>query len=143
METKMKTLITRIALTLAMFGALSAAATAQDTGKCSIGKLSGSYGFKMDGANGPAHFAAVGVQTFDGHGNFSTVNTISIDGNVIPGIAFTGTYTVNADCTGSGTANFGPGSTSVVNFVIVDSGKQIYTISADPGSTFTGVFTRL
>ena len=139
----MKTMITRVVVMVAVLTAFCAVATAQDTGKCSTGKLSGSYGFKMDGSNGPGHFAAVGVQTFDGHGNFSTVNTISVDGNVIPGIAFTGTYSVNADCTGTGTANFGPGSTSVVNFVVVDSGKQIYSISADPGSSFTGVFTRL
>jgi len=140
----MKKMITRVAFTAVVLAGFCATVVAQDvSGKCSTSKLSGAYGFKIDGSNGPARFAAVGVQNFDGHGNFSTVNTISIDGTVIQGISFTGTYTVNADCTGSMTANFGPGASSVMNFVVVDGGKQLYSITADPGAVVTGAFIRM
>jgi len=99
----------------------------------------------MDGggvAPAPGRFAAVGTQTFDGAGNFSTTNYISVDGGI--GLfSFSGTYTVNPDCTGAGTAHFPGGITSSIYFVLVENGKHLYTISLDPGSVITGVFTKV
>lgn len=113
--------------------------------RCSVNKLHGQYGFKIDGSNvapAPGKFAAVGIQTFDGVGNFSATNYISVDGGV--GLfSFTGTYTVNSDCTGVMTAHFLGGITSSNYFVLVQDGKQFYTISLDPGSVITGVFTKI
>jgi len=73
--------------------------------RCSVQTLHGSYAYSADGYVGqaPGPFTPVaeaGVYDFDGSGSFSTSNTISFGGNIIPRTA-TGTYTVNGDCTGT------------------------------------------
>ena len=141
----MQSIIRKISFALVVLALVGSAAQAQGQGhRCSTNKLRGQYGFKIDGtsvAPSLARFAAVGTQTFDGAGNFSATNYISVEG-VIGLYSFTGTYTVNSDCTGVATAHFPGGMTSTVYFVIVESENRLYSISLDPGSVTTGVFTK-
>jgi hypothetical protein len=142
----MQSIVRKISFALVALTLVGSTAQAQGAShRCSVNNLRGQYGFKIDGggvAPGPARFAAVGTQTFDGAGNFSATNYISVDG-VVGLYSFSGTYTVNSDCTGVGTAHFPGGATSSMYFVLVQSEKQFYTISLDPGSIMTGVFTKV
>ena len=142
----MQSIIRKISFAFVVLALAGSAAHAQGPGhRCSANKLRGQYGFKIDGAGitpAPGRFAAVGTQTFDGAGNFSATNYISVEG-VIGLYSFTGTYTVNSDCTGVATAHFAGGMTSTMYFVIVESENRIYSISLDPGTVITGVFTKV
>src|SRR2546425_4733771 len=84
--------------------------------RCNNASLLGSYAFKVDGTNvsvplpgGPGPFAAVGKNTYDGKGNLKGLIVVSSNGVIIPA-TYTGTYHVNADCTGfkSATLDVGP-----------------------------------
>jgi hypothetical protein len=110
-------------------------ATAQEDGherRCRNGTLRGDYGFIASGvrAIGPTateQFVAVGMRTYDGRGNFTDV--ASFHGQVIPPVRsgqVTGTYHVNADCTGTSIfllpAPFPPIES---DFVIVNDGQMV------------------
>ena len=106
---------------------------------CSNATLRGGFGYTATGTliGAPAPFAGpfgeVGRATFDGDGNTSGTATLSANANIV-NITFTGTYTVNPDCTGSMTLNVSPlGITGTSFFVIDDDGLEIRTISADQG----------
>ena len=68
-------------------------------------------------------------QTYDGNGHITQVDHVVIDGTPPPEAwrPATGTYSVNADCTGKATITFpsSPQPPLVVYFVIVNQGKQI------------------
>jgi hypothetical protein len=87
----------------------------------------------VPGLNGP--YAEVGVQYFDGKGNVSFTLNSSQNGNVGPGTA-TGTYSVNADCTGTFT-EASDGFTSHFNFVIDSNGAEFQAICQDSGVVVT------
>ena len=108
---------------------------------CTLRTLNGSYGAAGDGlitfgqppvtSSNTIPIAVAGVQTFDGTGNFSLSNTTNLGGLVFPSTG-AGTYTVNADCTGSVTINVSNGEVLHSNIVIVDHGRQILNVSTDP-----------
>src|SRR5882762_5357210 len=74
-------------------------------GRCTNASLQGSYAFRVDGTNvsnpylplGP--FAAVGKNTYDGKGHMTGTIVVSSNGSTFPA-TYTGTFTVNSDCTG-------------------------------------------
>lgn len=77
--------------------------------RCSNASLNGPYGFLHGGVdgNGAPSSAAVSQLTFDANtGTFTGATTSSHDG-VISTFSFTGTYTVAANCTGTGTPTGG------------------------------------
>ena len=114
---------------------------------CSVATLNGNYGFAFSGfqlqsqgvgKGSPAKisvpFYGEGLATFDGSGNFS--NTFTFSQNTVPYVtstaSFTGTYTVNPNCTGSTTAAPGSGGDNDA-FVIVNGGKEAFaTDISDP-----------
>ena len=113
-------------------------ARAQDTssnGPCSNRTLRGDYGFKVDGTliNGPRTglLRAVAMTHFDGQGNLTQV-----DFGILNGVPYgedwraaKGTYTVNANCTGSFQLVPSDGSPSInVRMVVVKNGKEIHTV---------------
>src|SRR6516164_9161351 len=78
--------------------------SAADKG-CSNASLQGTFaytgtGFVVTPAARSGPFAEVGTQTFDGKGATITTFTASGNGNMFQ-TTFTGTYTVNPDCTGT------------------------------------------
>ena len=54
-------------------------------------------------ANTGNPFAGAGHEYYDGNGNIQGVSTANSDGAITSGSSFTGTYEVNADCTGKST----------------------------------------
>ncbi len=113
---------------------------AKAEGKCNLLTVKGSYGYLNTGSAFGTTLASVGTMTFDGAGLVSGNDTNSFGGS-ISSSPFTGSYTVNADCTGTVAVSFGF-FTINNNMVIVDNGKEIFIIETNPGSVATGVFKR-
>jgi hypothetical protein len=96
------------AILLAAFSlaGLSPAAVARS---CSTAKTAGNYGFTLTGVvnlpTGAVPIAAVGRAALDSNGNVSGTEARSVGGGFADE-TFTGTYTVNADCTGTTTLQF-------------------------------------
>jgi hypothetical protein len=113
---------------------------------CNLETLNGRYGLTFNGffTRGavPAAITAFtpvtggGVVTFDGNGNLSASEVVSIGGQVIP-VNLPGTYTVNSDCTGSFTT-----PAAHLNLVIVHNGREILAVNTDPGNNVLDNFVK-
>jgi len=113
--------------------------------RCTEAGLKGSYGYSYTGTIvevGPFPISATGVINLDGAGQIAGTYVTNF-GTVIAGNV-TGTYTVNADCTGTAALGFAAlGQNSNASFVVVDNGKEILFQSTDPRLVVTGVAKRL
>lgn len=119
--------------------------------KCSNATLKGTYAYSSQGFTkvssdiSPARFvpwAQTGLIVFDGKGSITsgtfTVATTTADGGSQRG-TFTGTYSVNANCTGTSLTDLGDGT--VFHFDLVIQGPSRYTaINTDPGA-FMSVYS--
>ena len=94
-------------------------------------------------AGGPIGLVAdVGVLTFDGLGNVTQSDTVSLNG-VIGERRSAGQYFVEPDCTGDMTLVLPPpAGVATSHFVIVDQGKEIRFIVTGPGRVLTTVAKR-
>lgn len=127
----------------------TAKAAAQDEDSfpfvCSSQTIKGPYGISTTGSilfGGPVGLVAdVGVLTFDGNSGASQTSTVSLNGTIIHRSSLSGSYTVNADCTGdlslvlptpTGT------TTSTSQFVIVRNGEELQTIVTGAGRVLSG-----
>jgi hypothetical protein len=109
---------------------------------CNDELIKGNYGFTVQGAKlgglGPTG-AQIGVAMteFDGKGNLTQIDTVTIDGKVVADFTHTpatGTYTVNPNCTGSFTLDFTDGRPTVTAaFVVVNGGAEIDTVVTSAG----------
>jgi len=122
------------AIVLLTFGAFGSAQAQNNFFACNDWLIAGSYGFVVHGTKlvGPGPTGSqvgVALAQFDGKGNFTQIDTVTIGGEVVADFTHTpatGTYTVNPDCTGTYTINFTDGRPTVVtNFVVVDGGFEI------------------
>ncbi len=113
---------------------------------CTNATLDGSYGYFFQGyflthegqaVGGGRPIGVSGIRTFDGNGNISGADTISDAGAITPR-TYSGTYTVNSDCTGSSTLNFAGGGMSTQNLTIVESGKEIEFVNTLSGTVVAG-----
>ena len=106
--------------------------------RCSNRSLLGDYGFVVEGLLLPAPGVAlpgrgVTMTHFDGEGNLTQVDSLIINGIPVSDWSpVTGTYHVNADCTG--TMNLLPSSGGFVNLriVVVRQGKEVHTVVWPP-----------
>ena len=75
--------------------------------------------------------------TYDGNGNFTQIDTVTIAGNVVSDFTHTpatGTYTVKSHCTRNLYHQFTDGRPTVVtNFVLVDNGNEIDSVVISAG----------
>lgn len=139
----------KIALFLSLVAVAPTVASAQP--RCSV--LEGSYAFTFSGTMpvpGPpaivAPFAGVGIITFDGAGRFTQIESASFPGFVLRSVTQSGTYTLNANCTGTATLKFPDGTSASQDFVMSNSGKTIYGVGVDngpPGTSLVTTFTKL
>ena len=117
---------------------------------CSNATLQGSFGYTSTGTlldsyvpppfAGP--FGEIGRQNFDGQGNTAGTATLSANGNIMR-VTFSGTYTVNTDCTGS-TKFYVPALDTTVDadLVIDDHGAELRAIVTDSGVVETRVYRK-
>ena len=117
---------------------------------CGNESLEGTYGVSLSGTR-PAppplsgtpsyvpgtieQLIGVGTQTFDGAGNFTQVTNEkgALSGIIVPNRAGHGTYTVNADCSGTLALTL-PGLpfTIMYDIAIVNHGKEVRGIVVSP-----------
>jgi hypothetical protein len=114
--------------------------------RCSNRTLDGSYGFTVEGLlaiPGPGiQIRGVVLQRYDGRGHITQVDHIVTDG-APPPEAWTpgsGTYTVNADCTGTATITVpsSPQPPLVVYFVVTKEGREIRQVVEGNAVVATG-----
>lgn len=112
---------------------------------CSNATLEGAYGFSVSGMRpsspgGPVEtIVGVAMTIFDGNGNLTQTDNIhgSISGTPSPNRPGTGTYTMNADCTGTMKLSNQGSPTLTVAIVVVDNGNEIRAAVVDPTATVT------
>ena len=102
--------------------------------RCSNASFKGSYGASCGGFVGAGPLAVIGVLTADGKGNISGVETLSVNGVITSGVTLTGTYTVNADCTGSIETTAPDDAVTDHDFVLDDNKKEIRIIVTETGA---------
>ena len=109
--------------------------------ECSVATLEGSFvrkdtGFVTAPGAMAVPLAGVSLVIFDGNGALTSAGFSSLNGTVSDSTA-TGTYTVNADCTGTYTTLSSTGRTGNAFFVIVDNGNEIHVLPTNPGGSIT------
>ncbi len=123
-----KTLHTASLTLIAVF-ALSLAAW----GSCSNANIKGNYGYGGTDTDTSGNLqASIGHITANGQGTFTGTQTQSVEGTVSTS-SVTGTYTVNADCTGSGTVTRKGKNASHYDLTVLSGGKRIQTVTTDSG----------
>ena len=124
-------------------GPSSPARAASDARVCSVAMLRGSYVWSFDGyANVGGTLVPKAIMQglrFNGDGTtFNPFGTVNIGGIVFDAGGFSGTYTVNPDCTGTLTA--APGISPTFNIYVGPGGQQVWTVEiSNPDPTAIGV----
>jgi hypothetical protein len=136
-----------IAAVTALALAIAPTAKAQVNKGCNNATLLGTFAYTVTGSfvAAPAPlglYAEAGAQTFDGNGGTATAGMSNNNGNVSPSIT-SGTYTVNADCTGTFSLQIAPGIASHYFFVIANNGSAYQAVCLDPVAVITRIGTRL
>lgn len=116
--------------------------------ECSDRTLRGDYAFAIDGTilAGPSPLLLRGVAMthFDGNGalhqvDFTTLNGVAAGADWRPA---TGTYEINADCTGKMQLNPAGAPPLNLRVVVGDRGRQIFTIVIGNATGSTGIKVR-
>lgn len=127
--------------------AIAPAATAQVNKGCNNATMQGTFAYTSTGAfvAAPAPlgpYADAGAQTFDGNGNTAVAGMSSTNGTI--GAANnSGTYSVNADCTGTFILQIAPGIAAHYFFVIANNGATFQAVCLDPVAVITRTGNRL
>lgn len=122
-------------------------------GHCSLAKSAGDYGFTINGVLiipdvGPVPIAAVGRAKLEADGTTSGTEARNVGGG-FANETFTGTFTINADCTGIVTLNFYEAGelvrTSVLSTVGDDDNREIrmvqQSLTLPDGTTLPVILT--
>ena len=108
---------------------------------CSQATLNGFYIFSGDGVDvtTDTKFASAGYEVYRGDGTMYGVNTITGNSGIFRNVRFTGTYTVNPDCSGTLTTR-DVGSTTDLHYdqFIMPSGKEFSWVQTDVGIISAG-----
>jgi hypothetical protein len=140
MRTKLVT--NAAALLLLTLMAVGSGYAQSDSPACTDKLIKGNYGFTLEGAKlgGPGPIGpqvGVAMTQYDGEGGFTQIDSVTINGVEVSDFTHTpatGTYTVNANCTGTFTINFTDGRPTVIaNFVVVESGSEIDAVVVSAG----------
>ena len=130
-------------LVVPLIGGVTPSVAAQDDGSgrvCSTHTLQGAYGLVGTGIRGlgpgvTEQFVTISMVTYNGDGTFTAQGVSHGQTTGVRGGPVTGTYFVNADCTGGQTTNI-PGVPPLEdNFVIVDNGREVRTVVVSPLTT--------
>jgi hypothetical protein len=121
-----------LVLGISLFAILAVIVPGAQARQCSLNSTAGKYGFTLNGVvitpNGAAPMAAVGKAVLEASGNVSGTEARSVGGGFADE-TFTGTYTVNSDCTGTTTLQFFENGnlvrTSVLSIVFDNNEREI------------------
>ena len=111
----------------------------QQNQTCKLQDLNGTYGFTLKGDNlaRGVGYIVTGVLTSDGSGNITGSGKQTVGGQV-GDAQFTGTYQLNADCTGTTHLQFVGGVQSDLFFVLVQDGDEAMMLYVGPGVLESG-----
>ena len=130
----MKRILTAIISVTAFASLLGLGIDSRAQAECSTASLKGTFGLTCQGTLGGLPAAEVGVATYDGRGHVVGKSTISLNGTVTTDVPFEGTYTLNADCTGS--ATFTDGSQLALS--LDDRKRELRVLATVPaGNVYT------
>jgi len=120
-------------------------------GGCSAASIQGTYAVHGQGTflvpipgfpAPPFPFGEAGIATFDGAGKLFGKTTVNAGGLLLTP-TFTGTYTVNSDCTGSVTVQSNAGFTIQEAIVVIGGGKRYVGTETDPAAVIVRTVERL
>jgi hypothetical protein len=138
----MKSTLNHMCLLVIVSLGLSTASAQSDSKACNNELIRGNYGFTVQGVKlggmGPTgQQIGVAMTEFDGKGNLTQIDTVTIDGKVVADFTHTpatGSYEVNPNCTGTFTIKFTDGRPPVTAaFVVVYGGAEIDTVVTSAG----------
>jgi hypothetical protein len=102
--------------------------------KCSEATLDGTYLFAEDGViltgNEQTQFAVAGYEVYNGNGKVRGVQSGNFGGEVSRKERFSGTYTVNADCTA--TVTYPDGEPFRYDLFVAPDGSQFTLVQVNP-----------
>jgi len=114
---------------------------------CTVASLKGAYALSVSGlfydADGiQGVYASGGLATADGNGGITGADTVNLDGTPTRARQFSGTYTINSNCTGSMSLNDAQGnSIANMDLVIANAGKSVALVDYDANMMLTGTAT--
>jgi hypothetical protein len=141
-----KTAIALVAfLTLGVWaGRFTVEPVARAQGGCTAANLKGAYGLALNGffydSNGfQGVYASAGLAVADGNGGITGTDTVNLDGTPTRGRQFTGTYTINSDCTGTTSLKDTSGNVIAnLDLVITNGGKDVALVDSDTDTILSG-----
>jgi hypothetical protein len=122
-----------------------------ENGGCSLASLNGPYATEGQGTivgqlpglpPPPFPFGEVVLDHFNGAGSFFGNASVNLGGVALP-VSFTGTYTVNSDCTGTVTVNTSLGLTLHNAMVVIGGGQRFILTQTDPFAVIQRTGVRL
>ncbi len=140
-----KTMLIAAFATLALLiGRFTAQPVARAQGGCSISTFKGAYGLAIngffyfpDGSQGV--YSSAGVAVADGAGGIAGTDTVNVDGTPSRGRQFTGTYTMNSDCTGSMSLKDAKvAAIANLDLVLTNGGKNVALVDFDTDTILNG-----
>ncbi len=119
------------AFVFAIFLVITSISATADSG-CSVANVKGRYALErhgfvvtLEGAP-PVPVDEVSIASFNGAGLFEGTATVNVGGHVLKHLPFTGTYTVDPDCTGTVTVNIPAlGESLSFDAVLLGGGKAV------------------
>ncbi len=122
--------------------ALAPSLVSAEEPRCSV--LKGAFTLTFSGSTAAGPYNGVGLTTFDGAGKWTGTESANFNGFIIRSQAFSGTYTLNPDCTGTIVAVFPNGVVGKgQDFVVANGGKTINAIGLDNQGQLSTTFTRM
>ena len=111
--------------------------------ECSVATLRGTYIFSNDGfavgAGGEQQlFAFSGIESYDGAGTMTGIFSGSANGVIDEDVVYTGTYTVNADCTSELTTVDPVSGENHYDQFVDPSGDEFEFVQTDEGVVSAG-----
>jgi hypothetical protein len=138
------------ALEVAQFAHATSAAlgAAQESeAECSLATLNGAFIMQAQGiavgGSVPGPFGYASISTYDGKGNTHATYSGSWNGMIRRNQTLTGTYTVDADCTGTKTVELGGGAVSHYDMFLSPNGNMYSLVQTDAGVIVTAIFYRV
>lgn len=115
--------------------------------QCSLGSIEGRYADQASASvipGGLAPAVCTGLVTFDGKGNLVARESHSFNGFIVPVANYTGTYTMNADCSGIMTLkSVEQGFITTQSFAVTEDNKEILYVVQDDGVVSSGVMKKM
>ena len=121
-------------------------AAEEDNRGCSASTLKGDYGLIVTGTRTigavTENFVTLSLVTFDGRGGFTAEGVSHGATTGVRKGPVSGTYTVNANCTGAWTTNIQGVPPIPAEIVIVDRGREIFVVAVSATEVSSGRLRR-